>query len=122
MDPNQLVSMHFEKSPKDLRFESWELEYLDIFEDMLACHEARSRPITSLLIQETLLHHIQFLPVALLHHLLEATHSRQARSKVFLSTSLHLHLPPNHPAPQEYHLQHRISPNIPAINLVILHR
>ena len=41
MDPNQLVSMHFEKSPKDFRFESWELEYLDIFEDMLACHEAR---------------------------------------------------------------------------------
>ena len=41
MDSNQLVSMHFEKSPKDLRFESWELEYLDMFEDMWACYEAR---------------------------------------------------------------------------------
>ena len=41
MDSNQLVSMHFEKSPKDLRFESWELEYLDMFEDMWTCYEAR---------------------------------------------------------------------------------
>ena len=41
MDPNQLVSMHFEKSLNDFRFESWELEYLDMFEDMWACYEAR---------------------------------------------------------------------------------
>ena len=41
MDPNQLVSTHFEKSLKDFRIENWELEYLDMFEDMLACYEAR---------------------------------------------------------------------------------
>ena len=41
MDSNQLVSKHFKKSLKALRFESWELEYLDMFKDMLACHEAR---------------------------------------------------------------------------------
>ena len=33
--------MHFEKSLNDFRFESWELEYLDMFEDMWACYEAR---------------------------------------------------------------------------------
>jgi len=38
MDPNQLVSKHFEKSLKALTFESWELKYLDLLEDMLACY------------------------------------------------------------------------------------